>query len=265
MAFQQASIRRLLPRRLKEGLGEVLCSPAAGSAIGRLFGDRIPLGRMRFDTGAACISPRTKAQILWGIYESAEIRFVERFLEPSRDVLEIGSSLGVVGCFVARRLADSARLSCVEANPALIPIIEGNLRSNHPGREVRVLNLAVVGADAPPMIELQIGDTTAASRMVCDGSDRAGTVRVPGISLDGLHERVGYDRFTLVSDVEGAEAGWILGDCACLQRCDQIIIELHDASFAGRSVTHEELLDALTGRHGFTVTASYGPVHVLDR
>lgn len=85
-----------LVQNAKTLLAKVLFHPTVGRLIASLKGDRISSGRFLIHTDASIITPHTKAQIFWGSYESGEIRMAERHLRSDLDLIEIGSSIGIL-------------------------------------------------------------------------------------------------------------------------------------------------------------------------
>lgn len=108
---------------LKAHLAELLCKDWMGRVLARTLKDHVPFRGINIDTSSAVFSDRVKAQMFWRVYESAECRFVQRYLVGAQYAIELGSSLGVVSSHVASVMRDGGRLICVEANPALIPAI----------------------------------------------------------------------------------------------------------------------------------------------
>jgi hypothetical protein len=87
-------------------------------------------------------------------------------------------------------------------------------------------------------------------------------VDVPSMTLQGVLDAEGVTGpFALISDIEGAERFFILGDGAALAGCTRAVLELHDTDDA----SVEELLDALTERHGFAVLERRGVVVALAK
>ena len=66
------------PVRFAQGkalAARVLCHPFVGTLLGQLYGNLIPSrGLNRHERGN---TPAIKAYLFWGLYESAEIRFVD--------------------------------------------------------------------------------------------------------------------------------------------------------------------------------------------
>lgn len=254
-----------LATRLKDRVADLLCHPWVGRLLRVMLRDRIPslrFGGGRLATDSLAVADRTVAQIFWGIYESAELRFVASTLRSDLDAIELGSSLGSVSCAVARKLEPGRRLVCVEANPALIPLLERNVAANAPDTDVRVLNRAV--AYGYERVRFVAGDRSTAGRTVGASAEAEG-VDVPASSLSALLAENAYGEYVLISDIEGAELAYIANDAEALARCQQIVMELHDVEVDGGIETVDAMLAALTGRHGFVLRVRHGPVCVLDR
>jgi FkbM family methyltransferase len=261
-------IGSLLSPAAKDRLAGVLCHPFVGRTIASITRNRIPSGELSIRTENPTIDPRTKARIFWGIYESAEIRFVSRHLRADLDLLEVGSSLGVVSSHAASRLNADARMVCVEANPTLVSTIRANLDLNCPHREVQILNRALDYESRSGTTRLRLTSDTSESRLgrLTNAAPQAiREVEVPTATIASIVAEAGLREFTLISDVEGAEAGFIFSDLRELEGCRLMIIELHDTENAGRQLRWQDLLAELVGRFGFRVVDGFGPVQVLER
>lgn len=244
----------------KVRVARLLCHPLVGRFIGRAFHDSVPNRGCRIDTSSPLVTAEVKAMLFWRLYEGSELRFVERYLRPDLDVVELGASLGVMGSQIARKLEANRRLVCVEANPALVPIIERNVRANaKPGQQVAVVHGAI-GYAPGDTVSLVLGDATYGSHV---GEQSERSVRVPQLSLSGLlaSQHI-MGPYTLVSDIEGSELGVFEHETAALASCQQLIIELHDV---GDRVTAEQLCAMAQQRHGFRVRDRHGPVVVFER
>ena len=74
---------------------------------------------------------RSWRRLLRGHYETAERELVKCFIRPGDQVLELGASIGVVTCFIARATTPSGRVVCVEADERLQPSFKRQLEANH--------------------------------------------------------------------------------------------------------------------------------------
>jgi FkbM family methyltransferase len=248
---------------LKIGIARALCAPPVGRLVSRLFDDRVPFRGMRIDTSLAAISPVTKAQIFWGLYEKAEIGFVRRYLRADLDVVELGSSIGVMASQVLRLQSPKRRLLCVEASSELRPAIERNTRDARPGR-VTIVSAALAYPDRPgATVAFQRGASNIEGRLGASGP--GATITVPATTLARLLDEHQIGDYALISDIEGAEAALIEHETAALTRCQQIIIELHSTEWRGRPLTPDDLLSSLIQRHGFRLLDRHGPVCALVR
>ncbi|MFM7855073.1 MAG: hypothetical protein ACKO96_24895, partial [Flammeovirgaceae bacterium] len=58
--------------------------------------------------------------------------------------------------------------------------------------------------------------------------DISNKIEAKVFTLRSIYQNSGFKDFTLVSDIEGAEIGFILRENTTLQSCSLLIIELHD-------------------------------------
>jgi len=230
--------------------------------IGRLMRDRIPLRGCVYDTSDPCVDATVKAMLFFRGYESAEIRFVQKYLRRDLDVVELGASLGVVSSQIAKRIGSGRRLVSVEANAALLPTLRRNVAQNAPHVSVTIVN-AALHYDGPE-VSLSLGPTNLDAH-VAAGAHANAIMAVRAVTLASLVAEHGIDRYALVSDVEGAEAAIFVNEGAALERCEQVIVELHEVLYREVSYSVDALLELAREKHGFDVVDRYGPVCVLSR
>src|SRR5262249_15314646 len=248
---------------LKRSIANAICHPLIGGAIGKIARERMVFDRFVIETSSPLITPRTKALLFWGLYESAELRFLNRYLRTDLDVVELGSSIGVISCAIRTRIHPERKLVCVEADPQLASLTRSNLEANRLSANTSILANAI-----------DYHDQNEWSMSFCAGADNltgsvgrmtTGVARTEMTTLASVLHDESIDEFALVSDIEGAEAGIILRDPIALRRCVQIIIELHPTTFEGRPVSAYLMRDALISVHGFSLVAAHGPVFVFEK
>jgi FkbM family methyltransferase len=255
----QTLVRAALPASAKASLARALTSAPVSAPLALIAG-RIPCGECTIDTRFDAVAPHTRAEMLWGMYESAERRLVCAHLRPGLDVVELGASLGVVSSHLARRLSPGRKLVCVEANPELAPAIVANVRRNAPGARAEVVSAAVAyGADH---VLIERGEDTTMGRVA--GSGGAWGLRVPATTLASLLATHDVGDYALVMDIEGAEAAVLLEDPGALARCRQIVAELHPTEHSGRTLRQEDLALVIESL-GFRRTRQDGFVYLFDR
>lgn len=244
-------------------LAGAMTHPLVGRALATVYRNNIPSGGLKFDTSGPAVDDRSKASLFWGFYEKAERGYISTLLRRDLDVVELGASLGVVTSTVASIIGPQQRIVTVEANPRMIPSLRTNVERHAKGRSITIVHGAVSYESDSEMVSIDIGDRSIAGRV----SDMASahTVDVPRLTLVGLLAEHEIGDFILVSDIEGAEIGLFLEDEAALERCRQIVIELHDGSYRGRSYSVREARGLVASMPGFSVVAEHGGVMVLNK
>ena len=223
-----------------------------------LFRNRIPAYGLTIDT--CLVTNRTRALLFWGFYESAEARYVGQYLNVNRPVIELGSSLGVISCLIRQRLNPEQRLICVEPNPEMISAIQSNLEINQLSHNVVIAQSAVDYSQSE--VAMVLGSSNTTPRIA---TDQDGDIQVATTTLQYLldeHQITGD--YTLICDIEGAEVDLIFRDKTALQSCQQIIIELHSTTYAGKTTTPQDLINQLF-ESGFKLVTNCGSVCVFEK
>jgi FkbM family methyltransferase len=249
---------------LKQTVARVLCNPLVGRFLSVVFRDRIPSFGIRVVTSNKAIIPSVKASLFWRIYESAEIRFVKKYLRPDLDAIELGSSIGAVTAQILQVLDRGCRLVCVEANPYLTDALRQNIQQNADGKEVRIIYGAIADENAVgSSVNLFLGTDNTVSQTT---NETPTSVPVPALSLTSILHTAGIEAdFSLISDIEGAEINFILKDAGALRNCRQLIIELHETRLNSTIFTVEHLRTLLEKTHGFRMISNHGPVCVFEK
>ena len=252
-------------RHAKPLAGQLLSNPALGVLISSATRNRIRNNGVRIDTSPAGFSAVVKAQLAFGIYESAEIRFIRQYLSGWSRVLELGASLGVTAAHILDVAAPGAEVVCVEANPHLLAALRATTAAAaKAGARVTAVHGAV--PPGPPAgsgsVELTLGRSHLGSRAGPGAGGKPGRrLRVPAVDVSELVR--GWTRYALVCDIEGAEAALIASAHPVLTGASRIVIELHETTYGDTAVTVPELRETLLGM-GFRLMAEKGRVLVLD-
>jgi FkbM family methyltransferase len=253
------SPRPASPMKLR--VASLLTGKTSARLISALPGNRIKHHGVWFDVRSDDFSPRIRAQMFLGIYESAETRMIKNLLRGSSTVIELGSSLGVTSSHIALQVATGGHLICVEANPRLIQGLRERLSPWTGKLRVDVIHAAI--ADRDGTSALALSSETTGSRLASDGAS-ATAVEVPALTLRQIIEKFGVTDFDLVSDIEGAETSFLMQDHDALQRCRRAVMELHDTTFDRQKVLVSDLVRA-AAECGFQIVDRHGPVVGLSR
>ncbi len=175
-----------------------------------IHGLRVRLGRH--------LSRRVEAALRDGSYEKSELRLLDAVLEPGDVVLEVGTGLGFISTFCARRLG-SERVFTYEANPGLESPIRDTYRLN---AVAPTLTTAAIGPEEGEVVFYR--DKHLWSSSVVLRSPDMRPVRVAMRSLTGEAEK--HRPTLLIVDAEGAEGEMFRG--AELPTVTRIVVELHE-------------------------------------
>lgn len=242
----------------------ILCHDIIGQAISIIYQDKIPHEDFIFNTKCDFVQPSTKARIFWGVYETAEIGFIKRHLRPDLDVIELGSSLGVVASHIGKLLNPSSQLICVEANPLLLDCLTENLKQNIVDKTPILIHGAIDYFHDQKLIEFSVSRDSLISQ-IGRHSYALQVVQVPVITLSEIVAKYGINQYTLICDIEGAEQGIIENEDSALNQCQQIHIEMQDTVINDRIIRVNKMLEILSEKHGFQVVDRYLGACILER
>jgi len=207
------------------------------------------------------VSPQTAPAVFFGFYEAAELRAINHLLPSGLPVVEIGGGVGVVSSHVIQKLS-SGPLRVVEANPRLINILEYNLASNNVNKIPFEIVHGALDYSGHEMVGLEISASHLETRVKLQNEFLTGSDFAPALTLADVVN--GWNDYSLIADIEGAEVEFILGDEPALDRCMWLCLELHRTSFQGQPVSISELLEGIANK-GFELTYMDGPVVVARR
>jgi FkbM family methyltransferase len=244
---------------VKVFISKILCSNTIGRIVAWIFNDKIPFYGTFIYTAHKQVSNRIKAMLFWKMYESSEVRFVQKYISDKYDVVELGSSIGAVSMQLAKKIKNR-KLLTIEANPLLIDLILENLNKNG------ILNGVVIHAAYGCSMEdswIEFGHENILGKIQISSESGDGAY-VKTVSLKTILASQNIDDFVLVCDIEGAEIELLLVEPEALAKCKLLIIELHETSYKGTNYMPSKMKDMLLHR-GFTVLDEHGVNLVMAR
>jgi len=173
-------------------------------------------------------------------YERGEARCLLLRLAPDDVVLEVGAGIGFLSALCARRVG-SARVTAVEANPALLPRIRATWAANRVAPTLVHGVLAREAGQAGLHVAREFVESSLLARGAADAHD---VVRVPQLAVNELMARVAPT--CLVVDIEGGESELL--PAIDWRGVRKLVLELHP-HVIGETRTRE--LIALLAQHGF--------------
>ena len=245
--------KRMLPRKIKQCLRDIFASQIFGWCIKKFRIRKNVLGGT-FDY--SLVSNKEAGRIFWGIWEAAEIRFAKNYAN-SATIIELGSSVGVTLGVLSSQTMKPTRYVCVEANPRNYEKLR-HLTKLLPTRHTYSLYNRAIDYSGEATVSFEIL-STAGSRVATVDS-RGPVSDVPAITLSSLLEKERIKNYTLITDIEGAEAHIFSKDADALKECRTIIVELENT----RSFSKRDQINLLT-QVGFNIAESYGDVYVFTK
>lgn len=163
------------------------------------------------------IAPGIARQIYFGEYESKEVDIVASQLETADTVVEVGTGLGYLSAFCARRIGND-RVHTFEANPALMPLINATHQRNAIAPSVHNVLLARGDGECTFYVEPEFWASSTTAR-----SEHALVIKVPQRDLNAELARLSPS--FLIVDIEGGEAEFFA--YADLAGVHKICLETH--------------------------------------
>lgn len=242
-------------QKIKRTTAALLCNGLTGSIIGAVYSNKIPYRSIYINTSNPAIPKRVNSLLLLNLYEKAEALFINKYLDKSIPVLELGGSIGVIASLIG--YYKPKHQVCVEANPDLIPIIKDNLDLNDVSN-IDIINMAV------SIDNLGVEFSLNSDNLVGNIFDStAKKIKIPSITLRELVDKYKWASFQLISDIEGAEV-FFIKELHRIPECKRIIIETHDIVYENYQYTPEVIKEIILAQ-GYELINYNGPVFVFER
>jgi FkbM family methyltransferase len=198
-------------------------------------------------------SKESRALLVRGYYEQAEIEFVERHIPRGAYVVELGASIGVISCHILKTSPEF--LLSFEAVGDWAKLARKTVGLNFPNAPYELKEMAI-GRIGQKEVRFAFDSQENLGGQVVDGQGEEtgrSIITVPAISLSEVNEihHVPVDSW-LVMDIEGAEWDLARNQGPALRRYQGIIVECHQVTDEGRRVTPKDILDQFQ-THGFSL------------
>ena len=245
-----------MKQKIKIIIAGFLTKPFWGFLIKLGYKDFIQKDNLKFSTNSDGVGNAAIASLFFGFYESAEIRFVKKYLRSDLSVIELGSSLGIIATY--SRAINKNKLICVEANPSLISAIERNFQLNNI-ENFTIINAAIGYSDR---MFFEKGPNNVSGKLSTIFSERS--IEVDMVSLNSILNKYAVGGYVLICDIEGAEAQLLKNDSEALRNCQQIIIETHEGELDGVRFSPATLKEKIINL-GFILVDKYGSNFVFKK
>ena len=240
--------------QIKLFVAKILVNDFTGKLISILFSNKIPFHNLIIEVSNPVIRKRIAASLYFKTYESAEVRFISKYLKAYEGtIVELGSSIGVVSSTLAKA-NPKASLFSFEADNRFIPIIENNFKINNISN-ANCFN-EIIGASGYEFVPGE--DNTMGKISKTDSTSNKMS------SLSQLIEKYNFSEFVLVSDIEGAEYFVLNEEKTVFDTIPLLIIELHPIEIENQLISVEDLKNRIQIL-GYEILEQYGSNIVAKR
>jgi len=199
-------------------------------------------------------------ELLWGGFENAELRFVERFLQPGMRVLDIGAHHGLYTLLASKLVGSAGKVVAFEPSPRERRLLARNLQINF-SSNVRVEACALgSGPSKADLFLVEGGEDGCNSLRAPAVVATTQTVSVDVISLDDYLLTAGIGPIDLVKlDVEGGEREVLRGAATLINGASRpvFLVEVQDVRTRPWGYAACEIVKLLD-------RAGYQWFHILD-
>ena len=169
--------------------------------------------------------------ILSGGFESAEVRFVQRYLKRGMTVLDIGAHHGLYTLFASKLVGPGGKVVAFEPSPRERGQLQRNVRLNFCSN-VHIERYALGSTHSQTdLYVVEWGEDGCNSLRPPVVGSKTNRVRVDVVPFDEAAARLGVTRVDFIKlDVEGAELDVLTGASALLQSASRpvLLIEVYD-------------------------------------
>lgn len=240
--------------KIKLLIAKILVNDFTGKFIAILFSNKIPFHTLRIDISNSIIRKRIAASLFFKTYESAEVRFISKYLQNFEGtIIEFGSSIGVVSSTLAKANPKSTIYS-FEADTRFISIIENNFKLNNISNATCYHE--IIGAKG---FQFNPGEDNTMGKITKSNDDAQDLS-----SLSTVINNFKINEFILVSDIEGAEYFVLNEGKSIFENCPMLIMELHPIEIENKLITVEDLKSKII-ELGYDILEQYGSNIVAKR
>lgn len=179
-----------------------------------------------------------KRIVVYGEYEFEHLEIIEKYIQPDKDMLDIGANIGLYTVFFARRIAKDKHVLAIEPAPNALRLLERNLQRNGVANSAILFNgvasnvagnctvKVIPGKEEYSTLGRNINQAQVHNRSAIE-------IEVPGETIDRLVQQFELIPGFIKIDTEGAEYLVLSGAEKTLKKYHPVILaELVDKYLA---------------------------------
>lgn len=251
----ERKFKYILPNILKKIISDLLTNEKIGKYI-KYKNPRKNLLGASYDF--SLLTPKVAALLYFGIWESAETRFCLKYVLPEENIIELGGSIGAIMATLNTKM-NFKNYIIVEANKQNFNILQKIRDSFFENKNISIIHKAI---SKPSISKVYFSNNSVESNHIVDKADIKKSLNckiVPSTYLSKIYKTyIDGSKYTLITDIEGAEINIFFHDEISLKSCEKIICELEDTT----NYTVDDQLKKLN-QIGFEIVEQYNNVFVL--
>ena len=249
---------------VKRVIALIITNSFFGIIISKIYSGYIPNNGNKIYSNYDVISNKTKAEIFFNIYEGAEIKFIKKYFKRGYDVIEFGSSIGVVSCLIKSLMDIKNKLVCVEASPTLFKILNKNLEINQLQDNSNVVNYALTAKKNSKQIFFNPGMSNTTGN-ISQKQKSHNSIKIKSITINRILNDFNFDKHIMVMDIEGAEIEILLSNNTSFKNCKLLFIELHRIKYDGILYNVDDMINILIDKYHFSLLDRNDNVCVFNK
>jgi len=209
-----------------------------------------------------CRSDLFRRVIFYKTYESELSKIVLKYLDRSRDVIDVGANAGFFSVLFAKEIVGK-RVLAIEPTKSALMRLHKNIEINCLQKSITVFEGVASNSDVPIQMKVIEGkceySTIGEMMHPSISGEKYGLEEVSSSTLDDLIERYSIDPGFIKIDVEGSEHLVFDGARRMLEKCRPIIIsELSDPLLRANGSSSKEVIDIIS-RYDYKIVDALVP------
>jgi len=165
-------------------------------------------------------------RILFGYYESAEIKLIKKYFDSDIPTIDLGSGVGVTMCTFAQNT--KKKIICVEASKFCVDQLKINIKKNN-FKNFEVLNKLFFSHKNIDSNNYTFDEKEdfIFNKLLRKKNNKKKIIKNKKITLKSILKKFNLKNVQILCDVEGEEMNFTKTDFNDFKKCENLIIEIH--------------------------------------
>ena len=172
------------------------------------------------------IDHKNYVRILFGYYESAEIKLIKKYFDSNLPTIDLGSGIGVTMCTFAQKA--KKKIICVEASKFCVEQLKINIKKNN-FKNFEVINKLFFSHKNIFSNNYTFDEKKdfIFNKLIKKKNNKKRIIKNKMITLKSLLKKFNLKNVQILCDIEGEEMNFTKTDFNDFKKCENLIIEIH--------------------------------------